>query len=101
MDRELTYRIAKFSNSGKRTVKVIRHCKPVSDGIVSIPSGREDLIPEGYEIKDKRVDTKVKFPKFKFNLRDSQQAILDQVDSSCIINAQPSWGSVLPSSIVI
>jgi len=64
----------------------------IRDDIISIPSGRLDLVPEGMEIIDKRVSTEVEFPEFKFTLRESQQRIYEAVDSSCIINAAPSWG---------
>jgi superfamily II DNA or RNA helicase len=61
-------------------------------GLVSIPIGRTDLIPEDYEIKDKRNDIPIKPFDFKFTLRDSQQSVYDEVQDSCIINAWVSWG---------
>jgi superfamily II DNA or RNA helicase len=89
--RVLTYSIPQFGN-GKRKNLVIRNCTIIKPDVVSIPSGREDLIPEGAELVDKRQQIPVVFPKFKFTLRESQQKIYDAVDSSCIINAAPSWG---------
>jgi superfamily II DNA or RNA helicase len=51
-----------------------------------------DLIPDDYEIVDKRIEKPVDFPQFKFPLRDSQQAVYDELDDNCIINAWVSWG---------
>jgi superfamily II DNA or RNA helicase len=61
---------------------------------MSIPSGRTDLIPANYEVVDKRVDLEITFPRFReeVTLRESQQDIYDNISSSCIINAPPSWG---------
>jgi superfamily II DNA or RNA helicase len=64
----------------------------IRSGLVSIPIGRTDLIPEDYEIKDKRNDIPIKPFDFKFTLRDSQQSVYDEVQDSCIINAWVSWG---------
>ena len=61
-------------------------------GLVTIPVGRTDLIPEDYEVKDKRVDSPIQPLDFKFTLRDSQQSVYDEVQDSCIINAWVSWG---------
>ena len=57
-----------------------------------MPIGRTDLIPEDYEIVDKRNDIPVEPLDFKFTLRDSQQSVYDEVEGSCIINAWVSWG---------
>jgi len=64
----------------------------VKDGLISIPSGRLDLIPDDYEIIDNRVLAPVEFPEFKFTLRESQQAIYNQIRAGGIINADVSWG---------
>jgi superfamily II DNA or RNA helicase len=61
-------------------------------GLVTLPIGRTDLIPEDYEIKDKRNDLPIEPLDFKFTLRDSQQSVYDEVQDSCIINAWVSWG---------
>lgn len=87
----LTYKIPTYV-SGKIHYKKECLLKIINKNVVSIPAGRRDLIPEGYIISDKTIDNPVKFPTFKFPLRESQQLIYDQVDSSCIINANPSWG---------
>jgi superfamily II DNA or RNA helicase len=59
-----------------------------------MPAGRTDLIPEGYEVKDKRVLNPVNFPDFpeSFSLRASQQEVYDAASDSCIINAKVAWG---------
>jgi superfamily II DNA or RNA helicase len=64
----------------------------IRENLVSIPIGRTDLIPEDYEIVDKRIHMPVDFPEFRFPLRDSQQAVFDELDDNCIINAWVSWG---------
>lgn len=90
LKEELTYRIP--STFDPEQVQVIRNFSMVRNDIISMPSGRVDLIPEEYEIVDKRVLVPADFPQFKFTLRESQQAIYDDIDDSCIINAKPSWG---------
>ena len=61
--------------------------------LVSIPVGRVDLIPDDYEIVDKRLtNVPVEFPEFKFPLRESQQAVFDEIEDNAIINAWVSWG---------
>lgn len=91
---DLTYRIPPRVKGQFPTI--IKNFNRISPVLVSIPGERHDLIPEGYEIIDKRIDTRVEFPKFKFDLRDSQREVYDNVDSSCIINAAPSWGKFCP-----
>lgn len=71
---------------------VLKNMSRVSSDLVSIPSGREDLIPKSHEIVDKRVYKPVEFPEFCFDLRESQQAVYDEITDSCIINAWVSWG---------
>jgi hypothetical protein len=75
---------------------IIKNYKVLPKGIMSIPIGREDLIPEGYEIVDKRIEHDMPFPNPKLDLRESQQPIYDQVEGSCFINALVGWGRVLP-----
>jgi superfamily II DNA or RNA helicase len=71
---------------------IIKTIRPLKEGVVSIPVGRIDLIPEDYEIIDKRVTAPTVFPEFKFKLRASQQRVYDAVDDNAIINAWVSWG---------
>ena len=64
----------------------------INENILTIPIGRQDLIPEFYEIEDKRVLKPVQFPDFKYELRESQAEIVDDIADNCIVNANPSWG---------
>lgn len=89
----LTYSIPVFIAGKPRFTKLCMFKSP-KNGIMSIPAGRTDLIPANYEIVDKRSAPTAYFPNYikDITLRDSQQEIYDLVDSSCIINAPPSWG---------
>ena len=64
----------------------------IKTGLVSIPVGRTDLIPQDYEVVDKREVIKADFPEFKFDLRESQKAVYDELNDNAIINAWVSWG---------
>lgn len=90
LSNELTYTIASYNP--KDPPIVIKNMARVKGGLVTIPVGRTDLIPEGYEIVDKRVTIPVELPEFKFPLRESQQEVFDEVDDNVIINAWVSWG---------
>lgn len=90
LKEELSYAIPSFNNPDQPLI--IRNFTVLRPGLMSIPIGRTDLIPEGYEVKDKRVFVEANFPEFKGTLRDSQQLIHDQLEDNCIINAKPSWG---------
>lgn len=90
LEQELTYTLPpRMPQDPPMIIKTIR---PLKEGLVSIPVGRMDLIPEDYEIIDKRVHAPTKFPEFKFKLRESQQVVYDSVDDNSIINAWVSWG---------
>tara|TARA_B100002019_G_scaffold170758_1_gene147615 strand:- start:247 stop:1416 length:1170 start_codon:yes stop_codon:yes gene_type:complete len=71
---------------------VIKNMVRVRSNLVSIPVGRVDLIPEDYEIVDKRINVPVEFPEFKFDLRESQKEVFDSIEDNAIINAWVSWG---------
>lgn len=87
----LTYRIV--TGEGKyQNIEVVRNYKMVTPKIISIPQGRTDLIPKGYEISDKRVINFADFPDPKFDLFDEQKVVYDAVDSSCFVNALVGWG---------
>lgn len=91
--KALTYKIHKDTGSKKfQSVETIKNYKSLIKGILSIPQGRMDLVPEGYEIIDKRVLNPVPFPDPKFELYDDQQTIYDQVNDTAFINALPGWG---------
>jgi len=90
LSKELTYTIPSRNPNDPPTV--IKNMSRIRSDLVSIPTGRVDLIPSNYEIIDKRVIKPVDFPEFRFDLRESQQAVYDDVDDNCIINAWVSWG---------
>ena len=90
LDKELTYTIPSYNPHDPPTV--IKNMGKVSDKLVTVPIGRLDLIPEDYEIIDKRTVLPVDFPKFKFDLRESQALVYDRVDDNAIVNAFVSWG---------
>jgi superfamily II DNA or RNA helicase len=90
LSRQLTYKIAGFSQNDPP--QIIKNMVRIRSNLVSIPSGRTDLIPKEYEIVDKRLEVPIDFPEFKFELRDSQKEVYDQIDDSAIINAWVSWG---------
>jgi superfamily II DNA or RNA helicase len=91
--KELTYKIKKDTGSKQfATVETIKNYKVLPKGILSIPQGRLDLIPEDYEIIDKRVLEDVPFPTPKFGLRPEQQVVYDPIDDTCFINALVGWG---------
>ena len=90
IDSELTYTIP---NHDPRDPPItIKNMGIIRKDLITVPSGREDLIPKDYEIVDKRVTKPMDFPEFKFELRPSQQEVFDKVDESCIINAWVSLG---------
>ena len=90
LEKELTYTLPSRMPSDPPIIfKTIR---PLTTSIVSIPVGRMDLIPDGYEIVDKRVIAPMRFPEFKFELRATQKAVCDAIDDNAIVNAWVSWG---------
>ena len=90
LEKELTYTIpARMPQDPPLVFKTIRYIK---EGLVSIPIGREDLIPSDYEIIDKRVTSPIEHADFKFDLRPSQKAVHDEINDNAIINAWVSWG---------
>lgn len=76
----------------KKQVEYLKSYKLLPGNIITIPQGRADLIPEGYEVLDKRVLNEVPFPNPKFPLRESQLEVYDKVDDTCFINAKVGWG---------
>ena len=93
IEKELTYTIApRIPTDPPIVFKTIRWIK---DGLISIPVGREDLIPSDYEIVDKRVTSPVELPDFAFTLRPSQQKVHDEVNDNAIVNAWVSWGKTI------
>ena len=90
IDEELTYAIP--PRNPLDPPFIIKNMGIVRKGLVTLPIGRTDLIPEDYEIVDKRVDSPIEGFDFKFTLRPSQQSVYDDVSDSCIVNAWVSWG---------
>ena len=90
IDKELTYSIP--THNPLDPPQVIKNMGIIRNGLVSLPIGRTDLIPEHYEIVDKRVNKPIDFPDFKFDLRPSQQKVYDEIEDNSIINAWVSWG---------
>ena len=92
----LTYKLevkgATRGGKAVKTIEVIRNYKMLPKNIISIPQGRFDLIPEGYEILDKRVKIDMPFPSPTMGLRPGQQEVFDNVDDTCFINALVGWG---------
>ena len=80
VDKELTYSIP--SHDPRDPPITIKNMGIVRKGLVTIPSGREDLIPKDYEIVEKRIKNSVDFPELKFEVRPSQQAVYDVLDDS-------------------
>lgn len=92
--KQLTYRIeSKTGVKGRfNSIEIIRNYKSLPQGLISVPQGRLDLLPEGIEVVDKRVIHPVPFPLPKFPLREGQQEVFDEVEDSCFINAPVGWG---------
>ena len=90
IDEELTYAIP--ARNPLDPPFIIKNMGVVRSGLVTLPIGRTDLIPEDYEIVDKRTYIETDELSFGFELRPSQAAVYDEVTDSCIINAWVSWG---------
>ena len=90
LNKTLTYTIPSYNP--KDPPIVIKNMARIKTNLVSIPVGRTDLIPEDYEIVDKREYKPVDLPDFKFDLRESQKEVYDAIEDNAIINAWVSWG---------
>lgn len=93
--KALTYKIKKKAigiGSPFGQYEIVKNYKLLPRGNMSIPSGRTDLIPEGYEIIDKRIINELPFPNPSLPLNAEQQKIYDKVTGSCFINAMVGWG---------
>lgn len=90
IDKELTYAIP--SHNPLDPPQMIKNMGLIRNGLISLPIGRMDLIPDHYEIIDKRIEKPVDFPEFKFELRQSQQDVYDEIEDNAIVNAWVSWG---------
>lgn len=91
--KKLTYKIPKFTGSKTfATVETIKSYKILAGGIISMPQTRLDLIPEHYDIVDKRQLVPVPFPTPKFTLREAQVPVYEAANDTCFINALVGWG---------
>ena len=89
----LTYKFKKNTGSKNFSViETIKNYKILPKGILSIPQGRIDLIPDGYELVDKRVTNPVPFPQTKYPLREDQLEVYNSANDTCFINALVGWG---------
>jgi len=78
LEKELTYHIPSYNEPEKfvtiKNLKVINFNIAGGKMLVAFPVGRVDLIPKNFEVVDKRAYNTIEdFPKFKFDLRPSQQ----------------------------
>lgn len=92
---KLTYKIRKPPRPGLTHFSmfdIVKSYKIISSKIYSIPVGRIDLIPDDYEVVDKRTYEVIPFPNCKYPLRDDQALIYNEVDDNCLINAAVGWG---------
>ena len=80
IDKELTYTIPSYKFGDPPIV--IKNMAKIRGTLVAFPVGRLDLIPEDYEIIDKRILKPVDFPEFKLTLRPSQQQVFDEVNDT-------------------
>lgn len=95
LQKALTYKIRKPPRPGLTHFSmfdIVKSFKMVGSKIISIPVGRADLIPGDYEVIDKRSLHDMPFPNPKFDLREDQQQVYDEVDDNCLINAAVGWG---------
>lgn len=76
----------------KKRIDFLKNYKLLPGGIVTIPQGRLDLIPEGYTVLDRRIRNDVPFPTPKYPLRDSQLEVFNKIEDTCFINAKVGWG---------
>ena len=89
----LTYKIPVYHGQNhKMGFEVIRNYTTIKKGILSIPQGRTDLIPEGHEILERRTLIPAELPEPRVPLRNNQIWVYEQVEDSCFINAMVGWG---------
>lgn len=90
---KLTYRIVTNEGHSKfEKIELIRNYRMITPTVLAIPQGRRDLIPEGYDIVDKRIVEFADFPEPEFPLLPEQQVVYDEIEDSCSLAALPGWG---------
>lgn len=92
---KLTYKIKKPPRPGLthfNMYDIIKNYKVLPNNVMTIPVGRLDLIPSDYEIVDRRIKEDYPFPDPKFELRDYQKPIYDDVTDMFFLNAKVGWG---------
>ena len=97
--RNLTYSIDNYRTD--LPPRIITTARVIREGLMSIPSGRIDLIPKDYQIINQRVKQEVEFPEFKYTLRPSQKEVYDSVNSDCFVNAWTSWGKTFTGLAIV
>lgn len=96
---ELTYAFGQRYPPGAKPL-VENFLQVIPNRALMVPIGRMELIPENYEIIDKRTNIEIpSFPDFNpivkgkaLSLRDDQYAIVEKIDDNAIINAKPGFG---------
>lgn len=89
----LTYKIPVYQGQNHQMgFEIIRNYQTVKKGIISIPQGRIDLIPEGHEILERRIEFPITLPEPKFPLRNNQIMVYAEANDSCFIKAMVGWG---------
>jgi superfamily II DNA or RNA helicase len=92
VEKNTATRLPNGKISPRKQIEYIKNYSLLPGNILTIPQGRTDLIPEGYELVDKRVKVEVPFPNPLSSLRESQQEVYDKVQDTCFINAKVGWG---------
>tara|TARA_Y100001973_G_C4923530_1_gene197521 strand:- start:139 stop:477 length:339 start_codon:yes stop_codon:yes gene_type:complete len=89
LQSELTYEINQMPVS--EYPLIVKHAVRISDNVISIPSGRKNLIPDNYQLIDKMTYADAVIPEPKFELREDQEACREYFSdgNSGIINCKP------------
>ena len=106
LEKELTYKVPSYNEPDQfvtiKNLKVINFNITGGKMLVAFPIGRMDLIPKEYTIEDKRAHNYIEdFPEFKYDLRPSQQEIVDDIQDNCIINAKVGFGKAQPKGSLV
>lgn len=85
--KELSYEIDQQPRS--EFPILIRNLQRITPTIVSVPSGREDLIPKDYTQVDRRSYVDADIPEPSFTLFEDQERALAWCEGSGLLNCQP------------